>query len=80
MLLVGHLLGIEELGIWNLSMAIVILPLSLLAAPLSRVIYAAFARMRESPERVAEVWLNGFMLLAAVVLPRSSASSRWRRT
>ena len=68
-LLVGHLLGIEELGIWNLSMAIVIVPLSLLAAPLSRVIYAAFARMRESPERVAEVWLNGFTLLAAVVLP-----------
>ena len=68
-LLVGHLLGIEELGIWNLSMAIVILPLSLLAAPLSRVIYAAFARMRETPERVAELWLNGFTLLAAVVLP-----------
>jgi O-antigen/teichoic acid export membrane protein len=31
--------------------------------------YAAFARMRESKERVAEVWLNGFVLLAAVVLP-----------
>jgi teichuronic acid exporter len=68
-LLVGSLVGIDELGIWTLSMAIVIVPLTLLAAPLSRVIYAAFARMRESKERVAEVWLNGFVLLAAVVLP-----------
>ena len=50
-------------------MAVVIVPPALLAAPLARVIYAAFARMRESPERVAEVWLNGFSLLAAVALP-----------
>jgi O-antigen/teichoic acid export membrane protein len=68
-LLVGSLLGIDELGIWNFSMALVIVPMSLLAAPLSRVIYAAFARMRDTPERVAEVWLNGFVLLAAIVLP-----------
>ena len=68
-LLVGHFVGVEELGIWNLSMAVVIVPLSLLSAPLARVIYAAFARMRESPERVAEVWLNGSTLLAAVALP-----------
>lgn len=68
-ILIGAFLGIEDLGIWNLSMAVVIVPLSLIAAPLSRVIYAAFARMRESPERVAEVWLNGFTLLAAVALP-----------
>jgi len=68
-LLIGHLVGISDLGIWNLSMAIVIVPLSLLAAPLSRVIYAAFARMRDDPGRVAEVWLTGFALLAAVILP-----------
>jgi O-antigen/teichoic acid export membrane protein len=68
-LLIGHLVGLKELGTWNLSMAVVIVPLTLLAAPLARVIYAAFARMRDSQERVAEVWLNGFTLLAAVVLP-----------
>ena len=68
-LLIGHLLGVKELGIWTLSMAAVTVPLSLLAYPLAQVIYAAFARMRDNPERVAEVWLNGFTLLAAVVLP-----------
>ncbi len=68
-LLVGALLGLEELGIWNLSMAIVVVPMTLLAAPISRVVYAAFARMRDDQERVTEVWLNGFTMLAAVLLP-----------
>ena len=68
-LLVGSLLGLEELGIWNLSMAIVVVPMTLLAAPISRVVYAAFARMRDDQERVTEVWLNGFTMLAAVMLP-----------
>ncbi len=68
-LLIGHLLGIDELGIWNLSMALVLVPLTLLATPIAQVIYAAFARMRDNPVRVAEVWLSGFVLLAAVVLP-----------
>lgn len=68
-LLIGHLVGLEELGTWNLSMAVVIAPLTLLAAPISRVVYAAFARMRDSQERVAEVWLDGFTMLAAALLP-----------
>lgn len=68
-LLIGSLLGIEELGIWNLSMALVLVPLVLVAMPLAQVIYAAFARMRDSVERVAEVWLNGVTMLAAIALP-----------
>ena len=68
-LLVGHLVGIVALGIWNFSLAIVVLPAVVLSAPLARVIYAAFARMRDQPERVAEVWLSGLTLVAGVVLP-----------
>ena len=68
-LLVGEFVGIHALGIWNFSMAIVVLPALLLSAPLARVIYAAFARMRDDPQRVAEVWLNGLMLVGGVVLP-----------
>jgi O-antigen/teichoic acid export membrane protein len=68
-LLIGYLVGVEELGIWNLSMALVAVPVTLLAYPVAQVLYAAFARMRDDPERVAEVWLTGFTRLAAVVLP-----------
>ena len=70
-LLVGSLVGIDALGIWNFSMAIVVLPAVLLSAPLARVIYAAFARMRGERERVAEVWLNGLMLVAGGGAPRA---------
>ena len=66
---IGHVVGLADLGIWNLSMAIVIVPMALLAAPISRVIYAAFARMRDDPARIAELWVKGFTLLAAVLLP-----------
>jgi PST family polysaccharide transporter len=68
-LLVGSLVSIDALGIWNFAMAIVVLPAVLVSAPLARVIYAAFARMRDERERVAEVWLSGLTLLAGVVLP-----------
>jgi O-antigen/teichoic acid export membrane protein len=68
-LLIGAFVGLEELGIWNLSMAIVMVPLSVLALPMGQVIYAAFARMSESQERVAGMWLKGLTLLAAVALP-----------
>ncbi len=67
--LIGNFVGIEELGIWNLSTSLVMVPLVLIALPVAQVIYAAFARMRDSVERVAEVWLNGFTMLAAIAFP-----------
>jgi O-antigen/teichoic acid export membrane protein len=68
-LLVGHLLGVRELGVWSLSMAVVVIPAALFSYPIARVVYAAFARMRDEPERIARVWLDGFVMLAAVALP-----------
>jgi O-antigen/teichoic acid export membrane protein len=68
-LFIGHLVGVDELGIWAFSLAIVTVPLSLAANPLAQVVYAAFARMRDSPERVAKAWMDGMTLLSAVVLP-----------
>ncbi|MDP9179749.1 MAG: oligosaccharide flippase family protein, partial [Gemmatimonadota bacterium] len=68
-LLIGHFVGIEELGIWNLSWALVWVPLSLLAMPITRVMYAAFARLGDDQDEVAKMWLKGTTLLAAVVLP-----------
>ena len=69
LVLIGHLFGVKELGAWNLAMTAVTVPLSLLAAPISRVMYAGFARMRGERERIAELWLKGFTLIAAIMLP-----------
>ena len=68
-LFIGRLLGIDQLGIWTFSMATVIIPISLIVGPLTRLLYAAFARMRDDPRRMAEVWLNATGLLGAVALP-----------
>ncbi len=68
-LFIGHLVGVTELGIWSLSMAVVVIPATLFSYPIARVIYAAFARMRDDPGRIAGVWLNGLTSLAAVALP-----------
>jgi O-antigen/teichoic acid export membrane protein len=68
-LLIGHLLGVDQLGIWTFAMATVILPFSLVVAPLNRVLYAGFARMRDQPDRMAEIWLSATGLLCAVVAP-----------
>ena len=45
------------------------LPAVLVCYPLSRVMYAAFARMRDDRERVAGVWMKGFTTLSAIALP-----------
>lgn len=68
-LLVGHLAGVEQLGNWNFAMALVMVPASLIAYPLTKVVYGAFARLRDTPERVASLWLKAITMLAAVVLP-----------
>jgi O-antigen/teichoic acid export membrane protein len=68
-LFIGHLVGVTELGIWSLSMAVVVIPATLFSYPLARVIYAAFARIRDDRARIAGVWLNGLTSLAAVALP-----------
>ena len=67
--LIGRWVGIAELGLWTLSMATVVIPLQLIAAPLGKMMYAAFARLRGEEERVAEIWLSGTALLALAVLP-----------
>jgi O-antigen/teichoic acid export membrane protein len=67
-LLVGWLVGIEELGLWTMATTIVVLPATLLTAPVAKVVFAAFSRMPDTT-RKAEVWLTGTQLLASLLLP-----------
>jgi PST family polysaccharide transporter len=68
-LLVGRLAGVSELGAWSFAMSTVILPLSVLAIPISEVMFSAASRLRGDRERIAALWLPSVRLLAAVVLP-----------
>jgi PST family polysaccharide transporter len=68
-LLVGRLAGVPELGAWSFAMSTVILPLTVLAIPISEVMFSAASRLQGDRERIAALWLPSVRFLAAVVLP-----------
>jgi O-antigen/teichoic acid export membrane protein len=67
--LIGKLASVPELGAWSFGMSMVILPLSLIAIPIAEVLFSAFSRLRNEPERMAALWLDSIAYLAAVLLP-----------
>ena len=68
-LLIGKLASVEELGAWTFAMAMVILPLTLIAIPTAEVLFSAFSRLQDEPERISTLWLDSIAYLAAVLLP-----------
>ena len=66
-LMIGHYLGVAELGAWTFAMSMVILPLTLIAMPYAEVLFSAFSRLRNEPERIAALWLRSIAYLAAVL-------------
>ena len=68
-LLIGRLASVPELGAWTFAMSMVILPLSLIAIPIAEVLFSAFSRLRDEPERMSALWLDSIAYLAAVLLP-----------
>ena len=68
-LLIGKLASVAELGAWSFGMSMVILPLSLLAIPIAEVLFSAFSRLQDQPERMAALWLDSIGYLAAILLP-----------
>lgn len=68
-LLIGKLVGVPALGAWSFAMSTVILPLTVIAIPISEVLFSAFSRLRGDRERIAALWLESNRFLAAVILP-----------
>jgi PST family polysaccharide transporter len=68
-MLIGRLASVADLGAWSFGMSMVVLPLSLIAIPIAEVLFSAFSRLRDEPERMAALWLDSIGYLAAVLLP-----------
>jgi O-antigen/teichoic acid export membrane protein len=68
-LLVGKLVGVPALGAWSFAMSTVILPLTVLAIPISEVLFSACSRLHGDRARIAALWLTSIRFLAAVILP-----------
>lgn len=67
--LIGKMTSVAELGAWSFGMSMVILPLSLVAIPIAEVLFSAFSRLQDEPERMSALWLDSIAYLAAVLLP-----------
>ena len=68
-LLIGRLLGPTSLGLYTFANNVVLTPIRRISLPLGQILFPAFSRRQDDPERIAEMWLKALALSAAVMLP-----------
>lgn len=70
-LLIGRFLGAGAFGLFSVAYTIVLVPFSRIAIPIGEVLFPAFSRIQDEPERVAAIWVRGTRILAALCMPAS---------
>ena len=68
-ILIGRFIGAAALGTYTLAYTVMLVPFTRIAGPIQRVMWPAFARLQDSPERIADAWIRATRLLAAVAVP-----------
>jgi O-antigen/teichoic acid export membrane protein len=68
-LLVGRFLGAAALGVYALAYNVMLVPFSRLGGPVQEVLFPAFSRLQDEPQRIAELWLRAVRLVGAVTVP-----------
>jgi O-antigen/teichoic acid export membrane protein len=68
-LLVGKYLGSQSLGVYTVAYNVMWLPMSRVTAPISQVLYSAFARLQNDRRRLGEVWLRVNRMTSALLAP-----------
>lgn len=68
-ILVGRYLGSAALGFYTLAYNVMLLPFNQIASPIQDVLYPAFARMQDDPERIGRGWLRVNRVVAAISMP-----------
>jgi len=68
-LLVGRFLGAAALGVYGLAYNVMLVPFSRLAGPIQEVLFPAFSRLQDEPERMAAAWFRVTRIVAALAMP-----------
>jgi O-antigen/teichoic acid export membrane protein len=68
-LLVGRFLGSRALGVYSLAYNVMFTPMVRIGLPLQQVVFPAYSRLQNEPERLRAVWLRSKRLSAAVLAP-----------
>lgn len=72
-MLIGRFLGAPALGTYALAYNVMLTPFREIATPIRQVLFPAFARLKDEPERMGAAWLRVNRLLAAITVPISVA-------
>jgi O-antigen/teichoic acid export membrane protein len=68
-LLIGRFSGAASLGAYAIAYNVILVPFSRIAAPIQDVLFPAFSRIQDEPERIAGGWLRVTRAVAAVTVP-----------
>jgi O-antigen/teichoic acid export membrane protein len=68
-LLIGRFLGPAALGAYAVAYNVMLAPMSRIARPVVEVLFPAFSRMQDDPERIGSLWLRANRLVAAITIP-----------
>jgi PST family polysaccharide transporter len=71
-LLVGGLMGVAALGLYEKSYALMMVPVAYLAGAANRVMYPALAKVRDDPEQFRFLYLGAIRKVAGLSLPASA--------
>jgi O-antigen/teichoic acid export membrane protein len=67
--LIGRFLGPAAVGAYALAYNVMLVPATRIGVPIQEVLFPAFSRMQDDPERIASVWLRVCRLVAAISIP-----------
>jgi O-antigen/teichoic acid export membrane protein len=70
-LLIGRVVGPAGLGVYSLAYNVMLAPLSRIGWPVAEVLFPAFSRMQDEPERMASAWVRVNRLVGSVTIPAS---------
>jgi O-antigen/teichoic acid export membrane protein len=68
-LLIGRVLGAAALGVYALAYNVMLIPFSRIAGPVQQVLFPAFSRLQDQPERIAALWIRATRLVGAISIP-----------
>jgi O-antigen/teichoic acid export membrane protein len=68
-LLIGRFVGAAGLGVYSLAYNVMLIPFSRIAGPIQQVMFPAFSRIQDQPERIAALWVRATRLVGAISIP-----------
>jgi lipopolysaccharide exporter len=69
---IGRLLNVHILGIYEISSEIASLPTGELVAPIHRALYPGYAKMLQDPARLAQGYISGLAVMLMIALPAAA--------